>query len=49
MGIIVALYVLGVITGWSVKRNDIKQIVNKAQDETKKEIKDLQEQIKDIN
>ena len=47
--LIVALYVLGVITGWSVKRNDIKQIVNKAQDETKKEIKDLQEQIKDIN
>ena len=44
--LIIALYVLGVITGWAVKRNDIKHIVNKAQSETKKELKELQDQIK---
>lgn len=45
--LIIALYVLGVITGWAVKRNDIKHIVNKAQSETKKELKELQDQIKE--
>lgn len=45
--LIIALYVLGVITGWAVNRNDIKHIVNKAQSETKKELKELQDQIKE--
>lgn len=45
--LIIALYILGVITGWAVKRNDIKHIVNSAQSETKKELKALQDQIKE--
>ena len=44
---IIALYILGVITGWAVKWNDIKHIVNSAQSETKKELKALQDQIKE--
>ena len=44
--LIVVLYSLGVITGWSIKRKDMKQIVNKSQDDIKKEIKALQEQMK---
>ena len=44
--LIVVLYSLGVITGWSIKRKDMKQIVNKSQDDIKKEIKALQEHMK---
>ena len=47
--LIVALYGLGVLTGWSIKRNDMKQIVNKSQDDIKKEIKALQEQMKETD
>lgn len=44
--LILGLYILGVITGWAVKRSDVKKIVNEAQNETKKELDDLQKQIK---
>lgn len=44
--LILGLYLLGVITGWAVKRNDIKKIVSEAQTETKKDLEDLQKQIK---
>ncbi|MEY2388067.1 DUF1049 domain-containing protein (plasmid) [Lactococcus lactis] len=44
--LILDLYLLGVITGWAVKRNDIKRIVSEAQTETKKDLEDLQKQIK---
>lgn len=44
--LIIGLFVLGMITGWSIKRNDVKRIVGDVQSETKKEISDLQKQLK---
>ncbi|MCJ1978482.1 MAG: LapA family protein [Lactococcus sp.] len=44
--LIFAIYIIGVFTGWAVKRSDVKKIVDNAQDETRKELKELQEQLK---
>ncbi|WP_285017157.1 LapA family protein [Lactococcus garvieae] len=44
--LILGMYALGVFTGWAVKRSDVKKIVDDAQDETKREINDLKDQIK---
>ena len=44
--LIFAIYIIGVFTGWAVKRSDVKKIVDNAQDETRKELKVLQEQLK---
>lgn len=44
--LIFVIYVIGVLTGWAVKRSDVKKIVDNAQDETRKELKELQEQLK---
>ncbi|MCJ1995369.1 LapA family protein [Lactococcus piscium] len=44
--LIFAIYIIGVFTGWAVKRSDVKKIVDSAQDETRKEIKELQKQLK---
>ena len=40
--LIFAIYIIGVFTGWAVKRSDVKKIVDNAQDETRKELKELQ-------
>lgn len=45
--LILVIYALGLFTGWAVKRNDVKKIVNNVQDETRKEIEDLKKQMKD--
>ena len=44
--LIFAIYIIGVFSGWAVKRSDVKKIVDNAQDETRKELKELQEQLK---
>ena len=44
--LIFAIYIIGVFTGWAVKRSDVKKIVDNAQDETRKELKELQDQLK---
>ncbi|MET3564163.1 putative integral membrane protein [Enterococcus rotai] len=44
--LILILYVLGIITGWAIKRNDIKKIVNDVQKETTEELSELQNQLK---
>ncbi|MDN6770592.1 MAG: DUF1049 domain-containing protein, partial [Lactococcus sp.] len=44
--LIFEIYIIGVFTGWAVKRSDVKKIVDNAQDETRKELKELQEQLK---
>ena len=43
--LIVALYVLGVISGWMFKRNDVKKIVSDVQKETKEELAELKNQL----
>lgn len=44
--LILGVFLLGIFTGWSIKRNDVKKIVADVQSETQKEISDLQEQLK---
>lgn len=45
--LILGLYILGIITGWAIKRNDVKKIVAEVQADTAKEISDLKKQLKD--
>ncbi|KSU19602.1 hypothetical protein M20_2019 [Lactococcus lactis subsp. lactis] len=40
------MYIIGAITGWAVKRNGVKKMINSVQDETKKDIRQLQKQIR---
>lgn len=44
--VVLILYVLGIITGWGIKRNDVKKIVENVQNETKEELINLQDQLK---
>ncbi|MFC0232388.1 DUF1049 domain-containing protein [Vagococcus entomophilus] len=44
--LILVLYVLGIISGWVYKKNDIKKIVSDVQKETKAELADLKKQVK---
>ena len=43
--LILGLYVLGVITGWSIKRSDVKRLVEQANTETKKELDEIKKQV----
>lgn len=45
--LILGLYILGIITGWAIKRNDVKKIVEDVKEETKEEFSDLQKKLKD--
>ena len=45
LGLILSMYIIGSITGWAVKRNDVKKMINSVQDETKNDIRQLQKQI----
>ena len=40
------MYIIGAITGWAVKRNEVKKMISSIQDETKKDIRQLQKQIR---
>lgn len=44
--LILGLYVIGVITGWSIKRSDVKRLVEQANTETKKELDEIKKQVK---
>ncbi|WP_058212040.1 LapA family protein [Lactococcus lactis] len=46
LGLILSMYIIGAITGWAVKRNGVKKMINSVQDETKKDIRQLQKQIR---
>ena len=46
LGLILSMYIIGSITGWAVKRNDVKKMINSVQDQTKKDIRQLQKQIR---
>lgn len=43
--LILGLYVIGVITGWSIKRSDVKRLVEQANTETKKELDEIKKQV----
>ena len=43
--LILGLYVIGVITGWSIKRSDVKKLVEQANTETKKELDEIKKQV----
>ncbi|MBS7577609.1 hypothetical protein HOY36_08650 [Enterococcus sp. MMGLQ5-2] len=45
--LILGVFFLGIFTGWSIKRNDVKKIVADVQSETQKEISNLQKQLKE--
>ena len=44
--LILGLYVIGVITGWSIKRSDVKRLVEQANTETKKELDEIKKHVK---
>ena len=44
--LILGLYVLGVITGWSIKRSDVKKLVEQANTDTKKELDEIKKHVK---
>lgn len=43
--LILGLYALGVITGWSIKRNDVKKLVEEVATDTIKELDDVKKQV----
>lgn len=44
--LIIGIFILGLIVGWTFKRNDLKKVVENIQKDTKKELSDLQDQLK---
>ncbi|MGX7046909.1 DUF1049 domain-containing protein [Pseudolactococcus plantarum] len=44
--LILGLYVIGVITGWSIKRSDVKRLVEQANTETKKELDEIKKHVR---
>ena len=44
--LILGLYVIGVITGWSIKRSDVKKLVEQANTDTKKELDEIKKHVK---
>ena len=44
--LILGLYVIGVITGWSIKRSDVKKLVEQANTETKKELDEIKKHVR---
>ncbi|NSU67866.1 DUF1049 domain-containing protein [Enterococcus faecalis] len=44
--LIIGIFILGMIVGWTFKRNDLKKVVENIQQDTKQELSDLQDQLK---
>ena len=44
--LIIGIFILGMIVGWTFKRNDLKKVVENIHQDTKQELSDLQDQLK---